>query len=80
MRQTTSMKLDPEAKAEAKEVLTSLGLTLSDAVNLFLYQVKLRQGIPFEIELPNKKTQKIMKEVRRGQNVAPLDLEELKRA
>ncbi|MGE4296246.1 MAG: type II toxin-antitoxin system RelB/DinJ family antitoxin [Campylobacterales bacterium] len=80
MRQTTSMKLDPQAKAEAKEVLSALGLTLSEAVNLFLHQVKLRQGIPFEIELPNKKTQKIMKEVRQGRHVEAFDPDELKRA
>lgn len=80
MRQTTRMKLDPQAKAEAKEVLSALGLTLSEAVNLFLHQVKLRQGIPFEIELPNKKTQKIMKEVRQGRHVEAFDPDELKRA
>lgn len=80
MRQTTSIKLDPTVKQEAQEIFTTLGLTLGEAVNLFLNQVRLRKGIPFDIEIPNAKTQQILQEIREGKNVDTFSLDELKRA
>jgi len=80
MRQTTSIKLDTVVKNEAQEIFAQLGLTLGEAVNLFLNQVRLRKGIPFDIEIPNAKTQQIMNEVRQGKNVEDLSFDELKHA
>ncbi len=79
MRQTTSLKLDTNVKHEAQEILSTLGLTLGEAVNLFLNQVRLRKGIPFDIEIPNAETQKIFREVRKGKNVDDFSFDELKR-
>ncbi len=50
-------------KHEVEKILRALGLTFSEAINLFFRQVKLRKGIPFEIEIPNKTTLKAMKDV-----------------
>lgn len=36
MKQTTSIKLDKDIKQEAQEIFARLGLTLGEAVNLFL--------------------------------------------
>lgn len=80
MRQTTSIKLDPTVKQEAQEIFATLGLTLGEAVNIFLNQVRLRKGIPFDIEIPNAKTQKILQEIREGKNVEVFSLDELKHA
>ena len=80
MRQTTSIKLDTVVKNEAQEIFAQLGLTLGEAVNLFLNQVRLRKGIPFDIEIPNAKTQQIMNEVRQGKNVEDFSFDELKHA
>ena len=80
MRQTTSIKLDPTVKQEAQEIFATLGLTLGEAVNLFLNQVRLRKGIPFDIEIPNAKTQQILQEIREGKNVDTFSLDEIKRA
>ncbi|MBN2896206.1 MAG: type II toxin-antitoxin system RelB/DinJ family antitoxin [Campylobacterales bacterium] len=79
MRQTTSMKLDPVVKQEAQEIFATLGLTLGEAVNLFLNQVRLRRGIPFDIEIPNEKSQHIFQEIRDNQNVDDFSMDELKR-
>lgn len=79
MRQTTSMKLDPIAKREAQEIFATLGLTLGEAVNLFLNQVRLRRGIPFDIEIPNAESQKIFHEIRKGKNIEEFSMDELKR-
>ncbi|MFA6145431.1 MAG: type II toxin-antitoxin system RelB/DinJ family antitoxin [Sulfuricurvum sp.] len=80
MRQTTSIKLDTAVKNEAQEIFAQLGLTLGEAVNLFLNQVRLRKGIPFDIEIPNAKTQQIMNEVREGKNIEDFSFDELKHA
>lgn len=79
MRQTTSMKLDPVVKREAQEIFATLGLTLGEAVNLFLNQVRLRRGIPFDIEIPNAESQKIFHEIRKGKNIEEFSMDELKR-
>ena len=44
-----TMRVNPEVKEEAAELFASFGLTLSDAVNLFLHQAIQEGGIPFEI-------------------------------
>ena len=78
MRQTTSLKLDPTVKQEAQAIFAQLGLTLGEAVNLFLNQVRLNKGLPFELKIPNVKTQQVMQEVREGINMERVTLEELK--
>ena len=78
MRQTTSMKLDPTVKQEAQKIFNELGLTLGEAVNLFLNQVRMRKGIPFDIEIPNEATQLVLREIQAGINVDDLSLDELK--
>jgi DNA-damage-inducible protein J len=46
-------RLDPELKANVEGILTQIGLSTSDAVNLFFKQVELRGGLPFELRIPN---------------------------
>ena len=75
MKQTTSIKLDSEVKQEAQKIFAQLGLTLGEAVNLFLNQVRLNKGLPFEVKIPNEETLEAMQEVESGQT-EPLSLEE----
>lgn len=48
----TQIRIEENTKREAIELLEGLGLNLSDAVNMFLKQVILRRGIPFEVKYP----------------------------
>ena len=63
----TQIRIDANIKKEASELFSRLGLDMSGAVNLFLYQCVLRGGIPFAIEMPqySQKTLDAMKEARR---------------
>lgn len=45
-------RVEPEIKAQAEQVLNQLGIPMSNAVGMFLRQVVLQRGIPFEIKLP----------------------------
>jgi len=47
---TINLRVDKEVKESAAEILSSLGLTLSEAFNLMLHQVRMVRGLPFEIK------------------------------
>ena len=48
----TQIRIEENTKKQAVELLEGLGLNLSDAVNMFLRQVILRRGIPFDVAYP----------------------------
>ena len=48
----TQIRIDEATKRQAVELLEGLGINLSDAVNMFLKQVVMRGGIPFEVKYP----------------------------
>ena len=48
----TQIRIDENTKKQAVELLEGLGLNLSDAVNMFLRQIILRKGIPFDVSYP----------------------------
>jgi addiction module RelB/DinJ family antitoxin len=43
---------DPELKANIEEILTQLGMNTTRAINMFLKQLELRRGLPFDVRLP----------------------------
>lgn len=47
-------RVEPEIKEQAERVLGQLGIPMSNAVGMFLRQVVLQQGIPFEMKLPRE--------------------------
>ena len=53
-RKQTSIKVDPLAWEEAKEIFKEYNLTVSDAVNIFLNKVRLKKGMPFDMKLPSE--------------------------
>jgi len=62
---TTSMvhiRVDDEIKAQATETLAAMGLSVSEAVRLFLVRVVADQALPFELKVPNARTRRAMAE------------------
>ena len=47
---TVNLKVDADIKEQASEILESLGLTLDEAFNLMLHQIRIVRGLPFEIK------------------------------
>ncbi|MBQ8508364.1 MAG: type II toxin-antitoxin system RelB/DinJ family antitoxin [Clostridia bacterium] len=64
--ETLHVRVDPITKQYADEILVTLGLSTSEAINLFLHQVVLRGGLPFSVTLPvpNEETLAAMQEAR----------------
>ena len=57
MQRTSNVfaRIEPEIKEQAEQVLSQLGIPMSNAIGLFLRQVIMQNGIPFEMKLPAKK-------------------------
>lgn len=45
-------RVEPEVKEKAEQILSFLGISMSNAVGMFLRQVVLQSGMPFEVKLP----------------------------
>ena len=48
-------RVEPEIKEQAEKVLNQLGIPMSNAIGLFLRQIVLQRGIPFDMKLPQNK-------------------------
>lgn len=62
-------RIDPQIKDEAIVVLSTMGLTLSDAFRMLLVRVAREKALPFEPLIPNDQTIKAMKAARSGDMV-----------
>lgn len=58
------IRVDDDIKAQATEALTAMGLSMSDAVRLFLRRVVVDQAFPLELKVPNAQTLAAMDESR----------------
>lgn len=69
---TLHIRVEPSVKMKAEKTLNDLGLSITEAVNVFLNQVILHDGIPFKIEKPryNKETIQAMDDVKNGKNLS----------
>ncbi|WP_034467540.1 type II toxin-antitoxin system RelB/DinJ family antitoxin [Butyrivibrio proteoclasticus] len=68
MSKTITVRVDENTKECASKVLKEVGLDMSTAVNMFLRQVIITNGIPFNIsaEKPNKVTLNAFNELDNG--------------
>ena len=67
--ETIRARVDAELKAHAEGVLAKLGLNASEAIRLFHKQVALRDGLPFDVKLPNATTSQALTEADAGENL-----------
>lgn len=45
-------RVDPVVKEQAEQILDQLGIPMSNAIGMFLRQVVIHNGIPFDMKLP----------------------------
>jgi DNA-damage-inducible protein J len=57
-------RIEADLKESATDILNACGLTVSEAVRLFLLQVVEKQGLPFEVRVPSEKTSRAMQQAR----------------
>jgi len=62
-----NIRIDPETKSSAEEIFRMFGITVTDAVNIFLRQSIMVGGLPFELKLQphyNAETEAAIQEAR----------------
>ena len=63
---TINMRVNPEIKADAESIFSSLGMTLTEAINVFLHKSVMEGGLSFDVRQPryNAETEAAMREAR----------------
>ena len=61
-----NVRVEPEIKASVERLFSSFGITVTDAVNIFLHKSLMEGGFPFEMKQPrfNLETEAAMEEAR----------------
>lgn len=49
------VRIEHDIKEKTEEILSKLGISASNAINMFYKQIILQQGLPFEVKLPSEK-------------------------
>jgi len=62
-------RIEPGLKTEVENILSELGLTVSETVQLLYRQIKLRRGLPFEVRVPNELTARTLRASKKGKGV-----------
>jgi len=62
-------RIDPSVKNKAQKIFSKLNISMSEAITLFLTQVSLRKGIPFDIKIPNKLTEDTLLKSEKGEEL-----------
>jgi len=62
-------RTEPDLKSEVERILEELGMTSTEAVNLFYRQVKLQKGLPFDVKIPNKTTLETFRKTDEGKEL-----------
>jgi DNA-damage-inducible protein J len=47
-------RVEPHLKEEAETIFECLGISTTEAIRMFLTQVKMRRGLPFAVEVPEE--------------------------
>ena len=51
--ETLHIRVNGNVKQSAEQTLDMLGLSISEAVNIFLHQISFVGGLPFEVKIPS---------------------------
>jgi DNA-damage-inducible protein J len=71
MAKTTTIqtRVDPKIKKSAQNILNTLNISMSEAISMYLSQIILHKGIPFEIKIPNRITAQTLKKSEEGKEL-----------
>lgn len=66
---TVRARVEPNLKADVEKLLSRLGVTTTEAITMFYSQIRIRQGLPFSVEIPNAATRKTFETTNRGEDL-----------
>lgn len=62
-------RINSRRKEHVARILKKMGMNHSEAINLFYAQIELLKGLPFNVQIPNETTKKVLNESKKGKNV-----------
>ena len=63
------VRIEPELKSKVEAIFSDLGLSQTEAITLFYNQVRLNDGLPFDVVIPNKTTTKTFQDTDNNKNI-----------
>lgn len=66
-------RIDPDTKAATEKVLSTLGMTPTEAIRLLYRQIALRGEFPVELKIPNAETASVLAKADEGEDVETFD-------
>lgn len=66
-------RMEPSIKKKAEIVLSQIGISPSEAINVFYRRIANDKGIPFSLDIPNAETRKAIRDARAGKNLRTFD-------
>ena len=72
---TVRARVDESLKFNAEHILKEIGLTTSQAINIFLKKVVSEHGIPFELKVPSDRLKIAMDEAKNSEGIYHDDIE-----
>lgn len=71
-------RIQPEIKEKAERILQRLGLSPTEAIRMFYTQIALKNGLPFDVIIPNEEMAKVPAESKAAKDLEKFDsVEEL---
>lgn len=77
LKHKQTIRVEENDYLQATEILKFIGMSYSQAINMFNRMVVLNQGMPFEARIPNETTMVAMEEVLAGINCEEIMIDEL---
>ena len=68
-------RIEPSIKKKAETVLSKIGISSSEAINVFYRRIVSDKGIPFSLNIPNAETRKAIANVRAKKNLRTVSFE-----
>jgi DNA-damage-inducible protein J len=62
-------RVEPKLKQDVEKLFAKLGLSSSEAIQLFYAQVRLRKGLPFDVVIPNATTRTTLRRSDEGKGL-----------
>ncbi len=66
---TVRARIEPRLKSDVDKLLHHLGISTTEVITIFYNQIRLRQGLPFPVEIPNTVTRKTFEATDRGDDL-----------
>jgi len=63
MKTQTTIRVEEASYIQAKDILSKIGLSYSQAIGVFNNMIVLNNGLPFDVKIPTKETRKAMQEL-----------------